>query len=134
VARFFGRTLEFNPKTQTTPDRAAWEGGLKTLAAMRGAGRRHNPSFVVLTDDSFDCLGACVDACGGGLMEHGPTETAYPKWRKLIRLSDPTKVEALDGIDLTRATVIVAPTSGFEALTHAEWKTLIQRLRAGMKT
>ena len=130
VARFFGRTLDFNPRSETTPDRAAWEGGLKTLAAMREAGRKHNPGFLVLTDDSFDCLGACVDACGGGLAEHSPTETAYAQWRKMIRISDPAKAGAIDDLDLTRATVVLAPGS---AVAGAEWQTVIQRLRAGMK-
>jgi hypothetical protein len=129
VARFFGRTLDFNARSETTADRAAWEGGLKTLAAMREAGRRSNPGFVVLTDDSFDCLGGCADACGGGLIEHAPTETAYPTWRKMIRVSDPAQAGAIDGIDLTRATVVLAPTAGL----GADWHTLIQRVRAGMK-
>jgi hypothetical protein len=132
VTRFFGRTLDFNPKSETTPDRAAWEAGLHTLASMREAGRRHNPQFLVLTDDSFDCLGACVDACGGGLIEHAPTETAYPKWRKMIRLQDLGKAEAIDEADLTRATVVLAPASGAGALAEADWQALIQRLRAGI--
>lgn len=133
VARFFGRTLDFNPGTETTPDRAAWEGGLKTLAALREAGRKQQPGFLVLSDDSFDCLGACADACGGGFMEHAPTETAYPTWRRMIRLAEPAKAEALEGLDLRHATVILAPASGLGALGEAEWKSLIQRLRSAMK-
>lgn len=133
IAQYFGRTLDFNPKTQTTPDRATWEGGLDTLAALRDVGRKHHPGFQVLTDDSFDALGACVDACGGGLAEHAPTEIAYPKWRKMIRLTDPAKAEAIAGMDLTHATVILAPTSGATALANTEWKTLIQRLQGAMK-
>ena len=67
-------------------------------------------------------------------MGHGPIDTAYPKWRKMVRLSDPAKVEAIDGTDLTCATVVLAPKSGFEAVNEPEWQTLIQRLRAGMNT
>ena len=132
VARFFGRALDFNPNTQTTPDRAAWEGGLKTLEAMRDEARRHNPGFIVLTDDSFDSLGACVDACGGGPIENSPAEAAYPNWRKLIRVAGPAAAEALGETDLTRATVVLAPASGSGALASADWQALIQSLRARM--
>ncbi|MBI5092417.1 MAG: hypothetical protein HZB26_08230 [Candidatus Hydrogenedentes bacterium] len=132
VARFFGRTLDFNPKTEMAPDRAAWEGGLKTLGAMRKAGRKMNPGFVMLTDDSFDRLGAYADACGGP-VEHSAVETAYPEWRKLLRIADPAKVKGINEMDLARTTVILAPAAGVEALNSAEWKTLIQHVRAGMK-
>ena len=128
IARFFGRTLNFNPKTETTPDRASWEGGLKTLAAMREAARKHNPAFLVLADDSFDSLGACVDACGAALSEHSPLEIAYPQWQKMIRLTDPAKADLVDGTDLTNSTVVLAPKSGFAAFDDAAWKSLIERL------
>jgi hypothetical protein len=117
--------MDFNPNTGTTPDRASWEGGLNALAAMRDAANKHRPQFLLLADDSFDRLGACVDACGGA---KSPIESAYPPWRTLIRITDPAKTDVLDGAVLSRATVILAPASP-AALNEPAWKSVIERIK-----
>jgi hypothetical protein len=125
VGRFFGRALDFNPKTETTPDRASWEGGIKTLNAMRAAGRERNPDFFVLAEDSFDALGGSVDACG----ENPALKAAYPNWRRLVRVTKSVEATALEGADMRRTLVILAPEGSLDA---PEWKAAIQRLREGM--
>jgi hypothetical protein len=81
VGRFFGRPLDFNPRSDLTPDQVTWQGGLSTLSAMLAAGRENNPNFMLFSDTASDWLMTVTPFSGTEAPARSPLRTAFPQWQ-----------------------------------------------------
>ncbi|HNR32370.1 MAG TPA: hypothetical protein PKI11_15875, partial [Candidatus Hydrogenedentes bacterium] len=80
IADFFTDKIDCNPVAGMTPDRADWDGGMKTLEALRDAGRAINPDFRLVTNAIRDHLTAVAAPAGDGPPVNSPFAQAMPHW------------------------------------------------------
>ncbi|MCC6731038.1 MAG: hypothetical protein IT208_17065 [Chthonomonadales bacterium] len=125
---YFGRTLDFNPLSGSTPDRAAWEGGLAAARDMRSAGDGARPGFTVTFDDVRDGLVAFGGASRAAAAEPSAFREAFPRWRPDVQAASPDALGAVGEALRLGARVRVTLPGGL-TLADARCAALAARLR-----
>jgi hypothetical protein len=80
VDAFFTDKIDFNPAGNLTADRADWDGGMITLAAIREAGRKANPAFGLVTNTVRDHLATLALPATEAPATDSPFGRAFPQW------------------------------------------------------
>jgi hypothetical protein len=126
---FFGRTLDFNPATGKTADRATWEGGLECVREMVAAGSRLRPGFSVSAATPWDRLMTIAPTPAIEAPAESSWRIALPFCRPLHVVSDSDDFGSINRAILEGGKLRVAPANQ-QPMGGAEMADLAAYLKA----
>jgi hypothetical protein len=111
IDKFVPHTLDFNPLSPLSPDRASWEGMLHCVEEMLRDCRAINPEFTFSSEGWYDRLLTYSDVVWWGFPEHSVMKIAFPEWAPIVGVEQPYSYNVVNLAVLRGHNLLVGPAN-----------------------